>query len=222
MAEDKSRQVYIFPVWSNLLYLALPLLFLGGVLYAGVIVTFGFSPRTTDVGYQPAQPVPYSHALHVGRLGLDCRYCHSTVEVAAMAALPPTQTCMNCHKMVRAQSEKLIAVLASYSTGMPIEWVRVHDLPDYVYFNHSAHVRRGIGCVSCHGRVDTMETVYQVEPLSMGWCLSCHRAPDKHLRPPEAATQMDWAPAGDPEALGERLRESLNIAPPEDCNACHR
>jgi len=121
------------------------------------------------VGYQPVQPVPYSHALHVGQLGIDCRYCHNTVEVAAQAAIPPTQTCMNCHAKIRAQSPKLLPVRESYATGMPVHWMRVHDLPDFVYFNHSAHVRRGVSCVECHGRVDKMEVVYQQEPLSMGW-----------------------------------------------------
>ncbi len=125
----------------------------------------------------PTQPVPYSHALHVGQLGMDCRYCHTGVEVAAAATIPPTQTCMNCHSKVRANSEKLIPIRESYATGMPVPWIRVHDLPDYVYFDHSAHVRRGVGCVSCHGRIDTMEVVFQAEPLSMGWCLECHRNP---------------------------------------------
>jgi hypothetical protein len=194
----------------------------GGVLYATVVVTFGFSPKATDVGYAPEQPVAYSHALHVGRLGIDCRYCHSTVERSAHAAIPPTQTCMNCHSVIRANSEKLIPVKGGYATGMPVEWVRVHDLPDYVYFDHSAHVRRGVGCVSCHGRVDTMETVSQVEPLSMGWCLDCHRNPERHLRPVEFVTRLDWVPEEDRVALGRRLREEHNINPRVDCNTCHR
>jgi hypothetical protein len=112
-----------------------------------LLVWYGFSPKTTDVGYAPEQPVPYSHALHAGEMGIDCRYCHNTVESAAHAAIPPTATCVNCHAKVRARSEKLTAVRSSYATGMPVPWVRVHDLPDYVYFNHSAHVRRGVGCV---------------------------------------------------------------------------
>jgi hypothetical protein len=176
----------------------------------------------TDVGYEPIQPVPYSHALHVGQLGTDCRYCHTGVEETAKALIPPSQTCMNCHKSVRANSEKLIPVFESYSTGMPVEWIRVHDLPDYVYFNHSAHVRRGVGCVSCHGRIDTMEVVSQQEPLSMGWCLDCHRNPERHLRPTEYVFQLDWVPEEDQLALGVRLRETHDINPPQDCNTCHR
>jgi hypothetical protein len=185
----------------------------------------GGSPQATAVGYQPPQPVPYSHALHAGKLGIDCRYCHTTVEVAAHAAVPPTQTCMNCHAKIRAESPKLIPVRESYATGLPVPWVRVHDLPDYVYFNHSAHVRRGVGCVECHGRVDTMEVVTQVERLSMGWCLDCHRNPERHLRPPEVVTRMDWVAPEAPEApevYGGRLRQANNINPSTDCWTCHR
>jgi hypothetical protein len=222
MMEDKSSNIYTFPEWTWILRPAVAIAAVGGALYATIVVAFGFSPRATDVGYAPVQPVPYSHALHVGQLGMDCRYCHTSVESAAHAAVPPTQTCMNCHKMVRADSEKLIPILESYATGMPVEWIRVHDLPDYVYFNHSAHVRRGVGCVSCHGRIDAMEVVTQVEPLSMGWCLQCHRNPEPHLRPLEFVTQLDWVPAEDQLLLGRRLREENNINPPQDCNTCHR
>ena len=222
MMEDKSSNIYTFPKWTWILRPAVAIAVVGGALYATIVVAFGFSPQATDVGYAPLQPVPYSHALHVGQLGMDCRYCHTSVETAAHAAVPPTQTCMNCHKMVRADSEKLIPVFESYATGMPVEWIRVHDLPDYVYFNHSAHVRRGVGCVSCHGRIDAMEVVTQVEPLSMGWCLQCHRNPEPHLRPLEFVTQLDWVPAEDQLLLGRRLREENNINPPQDCNTCHR
>jgi hypothetical protein len=153
---------------------------------------------------------------------MDCRYCHSTVETAAKAAVPPTQTCMNCHAKVRTTSDTLIPVRESHATGMPIEWIRVHDLPDYVYFNHSAHVTRGVGCVECHDRVDKMEVVYQAEPLSMGWCLDCHRDPEPRLRPVEEVTNMAWAPAEDRRTVGARLREQYNINPSEDCSTCHR
>jgi len=222
MNEDKSNDIFIFPKWTDVLRPAVAVGALGGLLYVSVIVAFGFSPQATDVGYAPVQPVPYSHAVHVGQLWVDCRYCHNTVEDTAHAAIPPTQTCMNCHKMVRANSEKLIPVLESYSTGMPVGWIRVHDLPDYVYFNHSAHVRRGVGCVACHGRIDTMEVVTQVKSLSMGWCLECHRNPEQHLRPVEFVTQLDWVPVEDQLVLGQRLRETHNINPPQDCYTCHR
>ena len=193
--------------------------------YVAVVITFGFSPQATDVGYQPEQPVPYSHALHAGKLGLDCRYCHTTVERTAHAALPATQICMNCHANVyieKAREWKIAEIKASHATGEPIAWVRVHDLPDYAYFDHSAHVSRGIGCVSCHGRVDKMEVVYQAEPLSMQWCLDCHRHPEKHLRPLERVTDMAWQPHEPQEQLGRRLREEYNIDPSTDCSTCHR
>jgi hypothetical protein len=153
---------------------------------------------------------------------MDCRYCHTTVENAAFAAVPPTSVCMNCHATIAADSDKLSAVRESAATGRPIPWVKVHDLPDYSYFDHSAHVTRGVGCVSCHGRVDTMEEVAQVERLSMGWCLECHRHPEQHLRPREFVTQMDWKSNASSEILGPRLRQQYNIHPPTDCSTCHR
>lgn len=222
MTEDKSNDIFTFPKWTWVLRPGIAAAAVGGLVYASVVIYLGFSPKATDVGYMPTQPVPYSHALHVGQLGMDCRYCHTGVEVAAAAAIPPTQTCMNCHSKVRANSEKLIPVRESYATGMPVSWIRIHDLPDYVYFDHSAHVRRGVGCVSCHGRIDAMEVVFQAEPLSMGWCLECHRSPENHLRPVEFVTQLDWVPEEDQLALGTRLRETNNINPPTDCNTCHR
>jgi hypothetical protein len=222
MTEDKSNDIFTFPKWTWVLRPGIAAAAVGGLVYASVVIYLGFSPKATDVGYMPTQPVPYSHALHVGQLGVDCRYCHTGVEVAAAAAIPPTQTCMNCHSKVRANSEKLIPVRESYATGMPVPWIRIHDLPDYVYFDHSAHVRRGVGCVSCHGRIDAMEVVFQAEPLSMGWCLECHRSPENHLRPVEFVTQLDWVPEEDQLALGTRLRATNNINPPTDCNTCHR
>ena len=191
-------------------------------LYLVGIVYYGGSPRTTDVGYSPVQPVPFSHALHAGDLGIDCRYCHNTVEIAADAAVPPTATCMNCHSMIATDSAKLLPVRESAASGLPIRWVRVHDLPDYAYFDHSAHVSRGVGCVSCHGRIDRMEVVYQAERLSMGWCLECHRRPEPHLRPREAITDLDWTSSEDPSVLGAELRERNNINPSTDCSTCHR
>ncbi len=222
MQSDKNSP-FVFPKWVDRTRPALAVV-LFGVLpaYLALLLGFAGSPRTTDVGYAPEQPLPFSHALHAGELGLDCRYCHTTVEQASRAAVPPTDTCMNCHAHIRGQSPKLLLVRESHATGMPIPWVRVHDLPDYVYFDHGSHVRRGVGCVDCHGRVDKMDVVRQVEPLSMAWCLDCHRDPDAHLRPLEAVTRMDWVPPQDRAALGRRLREVHRIAPSEDCSTCHR
>src|ERR1051325_6223003 len=201
--------LFVFPRWANKTRALAGMLLGGAPVYLTFLIWYGASPKTTDVGFQPEQPVPYSHALHAGQLGLDCRYCHNTVEQAAHAAIPATATCMNCHKMVFTKSEKLAPIRQSNETGSAVEWLKVHDLPDYVYFNHSAHVTRGVGCVTCHGRVDQMEEVYQHEPLSMGWRLDCHRAPEKNLRPPEEVTNMTWAPPDgqDPVEYGKMLRE---------------
>ena len=225
---------FLFPRWSNAL---LPLLaIVGGIapLYVAFFVAYGFSPKTLEVGYQPEQPVPFSHALHAGELGMDCRYCHNTVERASHAAVPATQTCMNCHTLVKPESPKLEGVQASYETGLPIEWVKVHHVADYAYFSHQAHVNRGVGCVSCHGRIDQMEEVYQAKPMSMGWCLDCHRNPEPNLRPVDEVTNMTWGLAlglsGD--ALTEerakiaeeraKVLDLYHINPSENCSTCHR
>jgi hypothetical protein len=213
---------FVFPRWANKTVPLLGALLGAAPLYLIGLVWYGASPKTVAVGYQPEQPVPYSHALHAGELGLDCRYCHNTVEHAAMAAIPPTETCMNCHQRVRTTSPKLEPVRQSAATGQSVEWIKVHDLPDYAYFNHSAHVTRGIGCVSCHGRVDQMVEVHQEKPLSMAWCVECHRAPEEHLRPPAEVTNMRWQPPEDQLAFGMKLREQANINPPTDCSTCHR
>ncbi|MHC5003638.1 MAG: cytochrome c3 family protein [Planctomycetota bacterium] len=220
-----GRYHYVFPRWSNLL---LPTTLLVGAvapLYVVMVVAYGFSPKTTDVGYRPVQPIPFSHKLHAGDLGMDCRYCHNTVEHGAMAAIPPTTTCMNCHTQVVKDSPVLEPLRQSYASGEPIEWVRVHDLPDYSYFDHSAHVRRGVSCVSCHGRIDRMEVVQQQETLSMGWCLSCHRNPEPHLRDPDEVTNLGWTFDGtrqEEAAYREHWREFNNLNPGQDCSICHR
>jgi hypothetical protein len=186
----------MFPRWVNYLLPLLIVTVAGGAVYAPAFVTLVFSPVATDVGYAPEQPIPYSHALHAGQLGIDCRYCHTTVEKAGFAAVPATQTCMNCHTQIRVNgpdgqpNNKLAALRESWNTGTPVEWVKIHDLPDYAYFNHSAHVNKGVGCNVCHGRVDRMEVVYQAETLSMSWCLDCHRQPEKYLRPADQVTNM--------------------------------
>jgi hypothetical protein len=191
---------------------------LGGI---GFFWYYG-SPKYTDVGYRPEQPVEFSHKLHAGDLGMDCRYCHNFIETSPIANLPPTQTCMNCHTLVGAQSEKLLAVRESWATGTPIEWVNVHQLPQYAYFNHAAHLNAGVGCISCHGNVRQMEKVQQVEELSMSWCLDCHRDPDPHLRPVSEITNMEYTTPDDQAELAERIREEKNINPRDECSTCHR
>ncbi len=211
-----------FPAWIDRIRPLLGLAALVVPVYGLGLAYYFSSPTTIDIGYSPKQPVPFSHAVHAGKLAMDCRYCHTTVEKAAHAAIPPTSICMNCHKLIATESEKLLPVRDSYVTGNPIPWVRVHDLPDFAYFNHSAHVTRGVSCVSCHGRIDKMEQVTQVKTLRMGWCLDCHRHPEQNLRPKEFVTDLDWVPGEDPVQLGKRLREELNINPSTDCSTCHR
>lgn len=212
----------IFPKWSNRIPLyAIIIIIVVGIAKVGFIWYY-WSPKYTDVGYQPQQPVPYSHKLHAGDLGMDCRYCHSNVEFSAKATVPPTQTCMNCHTLVLPESKKLLPVRESWTSNEPIEWVRIHKLPDYAYFDHSAHLNAGVGCASCHGNVAEMEKVIQVEPLSMGWCLDCHRDPDQHLRPAGEITNMNWIPPENQAEFAARVKADKKIAPPQDCSGCHR
>ncbi len=212
----------IFPKWTNLIKPILGIVVIAVPAYGFSLLYYGAHPSTLAVGYMPKQPIEYSHALHAGELGIDCRYCHNTVEEAGHAAIPPTQTCMNCHNMIRTDSDKIALLKQSQGTGLPVEWKRVHDLPDFAYFNHSAHVRRGVGCVECHGRVDKMEKVWQENSLVMAWCLECHRNPTERLRPLDKITDMDWEPAEGRFAVGKRIQEKHNINPSTDCATCHR
>jgi len=211
-----------FPRWTNRIPTIAPF---AGAVGAGAVVLavwYWFSPKYTDVGYEPEQPVAFSHKLHAGDLGLDCRYCHNTVEKGAHAAVPPTQTCMNCHTLVLPESEKLSPVRASLESGKPIPWVRVHMLPDYAYFDHSVHVAAGVGCATCHGRIDQMEVVHQAEPLSMSWCLDCHRDPAPNLRPRTEVTNMKWDELGKPYDPTNDPHRARQPNPPLHCSGCHR
>lgn len=182
------------------------------------------SPYVTGVGIAPRQPVPFSHEHHVAGLGIDCRYCHTSVENEAFAGLPSTETCMTCHSQLWTNAEMLAPVRESLQTGTPLRWIRVHDLPDFVFFNHSIHVSKGVGCVSCHGRIDRMPLTWQVHALHMRWCLDCHRAPERYVRPRERVFDPDWQPPQDQFALGVRLVEAYGIRkhPLTDCSICHR
>ena len=211
-----------FPRWTNRIPFFLVLIGAAGGLTLVLGIWYYFSPEFTDVGYSPVQPVAYSHRLHAGELGIDCRYCHDTAERGAKAAVPPTETCMNCHRTIQVKSEKLALIRESYETGKAIPWVRVHMLPDYAYFDHSAHLAAGVGCVSCHGRIDEMEVVRQEKPLSMGWCLDCHRNPTPNLRPLNMITAMAWNPAdGAYEPSKDPARKRMPT-PPTHCSGCHR
>ena len=195
-------------------------LVLGGVV--GMLHLSGYNTRQNDFIEQPVQ---FSHAHHVGGMGIDCRYCHTSVEESSFANIPPTKTCMNCHSQIWAQAPILEPVRASFRDNTPLKWTRVHDLPDFVYFNHAIHVKQGVGCATCHGPIDKMPLVYQYAPLTMQWCLDCHRDPGQFIRPRDQVFNMAWErPSDDPE-LGARLVEEHNIASVEQltsCSTCHR
>jgi hypothetical protein len=182
------------------------------------------SPYMTEVGVAKAQPIPYSHQVHVGQLGLDCRYCHTSVEVSHTAGIPSTATCMGCHAQVDSDSPDLELMRASQEEGKPLTWIRVHDLADYVYFNHAIHVKQGVGCETCHGRVDRMPAVAKMKTLQMDWCLDCHRAPEKYIRPRDAVFVMGWQPPTDQAVLGPQLvtEYGIHVDRLTDCSVCHR
>ena len=181
------------------------------------------SGYVTRQGLILEQPVPFSHDHHVGQIGIDCRYCHTAVESTAAAGIPPTQTCMNCHNQLWTNAELLEPVREAYRSGVPVQWERVHDLPDFVYFNHSVHVAKGIGCQSCHGQMERMPLVHQAESLTMKWCLDCHREPEKFVRPRSAIYEFDWPPQEwDQRTEGPRLVEEYGIESLTYCSVCHR
>lgn len=222
--------VPIFPKWTNKipLYLALGIVF--ALVGAIGFIWYYFSPKYTAVGYEPEQPIAFSHAKHAGELGLDCRYCHSTVEKTQFAALPSTATCMGCHNKIKSTSPRIALLKTSFEQKTPVPWVQVNFVPRYAHFDHSAHVTAGVNCSTCHGRVDTMETIHQVQPLSMGWCLECHNNPNDHLVPKDQVTNMIYNHkdpntfsnlySGSHSAFLQGDKERM-IQPPTACGACH-
>ena len=180
------------------------------------------SPYVTQADTAREQPVPFSHAHHVGGIGIDCRYCHTSAETSAMAGIPPTKTCMNCHSQIWSDSPMLEPVRASFRTGASLVWTRVHDLPDFVYFDHSAHVNKGVGCSTCHGRVDRMPLMWQEASLYMEWCLECHRQPEKFVRPKDEVFNPAYEPPDDQLELGRKLVAQYGIHPRTSCSTCHR
>jgi hypothetical protein len=187
-----------------------------------LILEINRSGYVTRAGEVRDQPVPFSHQHHVGGIGIDCRYCHTSAEVSASAGLPPTRTCMNCHSQIWNHSPVLEPVRASFRTGESIEWVRVHDLPDFVYFNHSAHVNRGVGCTTCHGPVHRMPLMYQEKSLQMEWCVDCHRHPENYVRPQEKVFDPRWTPPADQAQQGLDIVRQRKIRPRTSCSTCHR
>jgi hypothetical protein len=211
----------------------LPFLLAVGAAFVGIGVAAGvtiyLTPKYTRAGYQPVQPVPFSHNIHAGQLGLDCRYCHNGVEKSWFANLPGASTCMNCHNVVLKDDPRLAIVREGATKNTPIPWVQVHIVPDYVYFNHSVHVRRGISCVECHGRVDKMEEVREIASMSMSFCLDCHRDPAAKIRPVDKVTKLGWAwstnaveAAKLQEENGKKFVHDWKVESLQSCSACHR
>ena len=199
---------------------------IGGLLLAGalggLVLAVNRSPSVTRVEEARPQPVPFSHKHHVLGVGLDCRYCHTSVEETAFAGIPPTETCMTCHSQLYTDSPILEPVRESFRTGKSIAWTRVHDLPDFVYFNHSIHLHKGIGCQTCHGQVDRMPLTWKAETLNMEWCLSCHRDPARFVRPRDQVFNMAWEPPADRESSGQQLVKDYRIQELTNCSICHR
>ncbi len=219
----------IFPKWTN----KLPVRLLTGAFVVGTALTAGvwyyFTPKYTRVGYQPIQPVSFSHAVHVGQVGLDCRYCHSAVEKSWYSNIPTASTCMNCHNQLLPTDTRLALVRESAQTGKTIPWVQIHKTPDYVYFNHSVHVNRGVSCVECHGQIDQMDEVYHAKSFSMSFCLECHRNPAERLRPADKITDLNWKWSDDPKVAaqlqkvnGEKFMHDWKVESLQTCSACHR
>ncbi len=198
----------------------------GVVLLLGLlgwfINIFARSDYVTEVGNPPEQPVPFSHKHHVADVGIDCRYCHTSVETSAFAGIPPTETCMSCHAQLFSDSPMLEPVRASFRSDQSIQWTRVHTLPDYVYFNHSIHVHKGVGCSTCHGRVDRMPLIWRESPLQMEWCLDCHRAPERFVRPRDQVFSMEYQVPPNQLELGRKLVAEYKIQSLTDCWTCHR
>ncbi len=214
----------IFPKWTN----RLPLMIIfGAILVAGTLTAgmwYYLTPKYSRVGYKPIQPVPFSHATHAGQLGMDCRYCHNMVEKSWYSNIPGSSTCMNCHNQVKPDSPLLAVVRQSYETGDPVPWVKIHQVPDYAYFNHSAHVNRGVSCVECHGKVNEMEVVSHQQPLSMGFCLDCHRNPELRVREPGDVYNLNSPTIAEKSGVeaGQKFIHDWNIKPPQSCSGCHR
>jgi len=216
----------VFPksanAWSKASIIAIVFVLLGLGL---VVLTIQRSDFVTSANRFVEQPVQFSHQHHAGGIGIECRYCHTSVEVSPSAGIPPTKTCINCHSQIWNTSPYLEPVRASFRDDKPLNWTRVHDLPDFVYFNHSIHVRKGVGCETCHGRVDRMPLMLQKSSLQMEWCIDCHRDPAKYVRPRDQVTTMGYVPAEAQSVIGPRLVSEYKIADKENltnCSVCHR
>lgn len=202
------------------LSVALIVVLVGGTLFAWD--SFLRSDFVTGVADSVEQPIPFSHRHHVGGIGIDCRYCHTSVEDGRYAGIPSSKVCMTCHSLIWTDAGLLEPMRESFRTNEPVRWTRVHDLPDFVYFDHSVHIAKGIGCSSCHGPVDTMPLVYKQETLTMGWCLSCHKDPTPNVRDREDITNMAWMPRDVTEEHRAELCERNDVRSLTNCSVCHR
>jgi hypothetical protein len=213
----------LFPPWSDTVFrLCLALAAMGIASIPIAMMLWVRTPYVTKQDDPVDQPLQFDHRHHVRDDGIDCMYCHSNATKSAYAGAPPTALCMNCHGQIWQQAELLAPVRESWFEDQPLRWQRVHQLPEFAYFNHSAHVTHGVGCVECHGRVDLMGQVHAVAPLTMKWCLDCHRDPAPHLRPQSEITNMEWQPERPRREIGEEIREKLHLHPPIECTGCHR
>ncbi len=213
------------PSANTLARISIAVLVIGANLALGGLYGFSGSPYQTGVKVVRTQPVPFSHEHHIRGVGVDCRYCHNTVETSASAGLPPTYTCMSCHSQIWGATAMLEPVRSSLAENKPISWTRVHDMPDFVYFNHSIHVQKGVGCVSCHGQVDKMPLAWKAEPMTMAWCLNCHQHPEEHLRDKRDVTRMDLVLSSQEQlAKGRELVNENHIDSDRliNCSVCHR
>ncbi|MBP0491406.1 cytochrome c3 family protein [Pararoseomonas indoligenes] len=215
----------IFPPYADTIARAALLATAGALLGGlGLLIVLPFTAHVTRQDITVEQPIQFSHEHHAGGLGIDCRYCHTSVEQSRFAGIPPTETCMTCHSQIWTNAAMLAPVRRSLAEGDPIRWQRVHRLPDYVYFDHSVHVAKGVGCSTCHGAVQRMQQIRQVAPLTMGWCLDCHRDPAPNLRPKEEIYDMDWSAPANQRQQGQKLIHDYLIRTEglTDCSRCHR
>jgi len=210
------------PKHNTLAQISLFLVAAGGLGGLGGLLIFVRTPFARGMQDPVEQPIQFDHRHHTRDEGIDCRYCHNTVDKSPSASIPPTQLCLNCHSQVWNKSPLLEPVRQSFFENKPIEWNRVYRVPDFVFFNHAIHVNKGVGCVSCHGRVDQQAAVEKSTPLTMGFCLDCHRHPEKNLRPVSEVTNMEWTPSGDPEETGKALKEQNHVETRVSCTTCHR
>ena len=217
MAQVFHRSINWVAKLSILLLLALAGLFLA------ILLNINRLDYVSHVGMAKDQPVPFSHKHHVTGMGIDCRYCHTSVEESAFAGIPPVETCMTCHSLVWTEAPLLEPVRAAWRDDVPLQWTRIHDLPDFVYFRHDIHIAKGVGCTSCHGPVDQMPLMYKENTLNMEWCLECHREPERQIRPRDRVFDVTWSPPADQQRAGARLVEEYDVQVSQltDCSVCH-